>query len=86
VTFHLSNGDDVTLGGAGDGSYAAPGFFGVTDSTPFDSVLMTSSDVVLNLNDVSYSEASSTIPEPAIWLLVAGGLLGAAVLRRRRVN
>jgi hypothetical protein len=82
----MSNGDNVTLGSAGGGSYAVPGFFGVTDSTPFDSVLMTSSDVVLNLNNVSYSEAGSTIPEPATGLLLSGGLLGATLLRRRRVN
>jgi hypothetical protein len=88
VTFLLSNGDSVTLGSTGSG-YSVPDFFGVTDATPFDSVLMTSSDMVLNLNNVSYAAAGSTgstIPEPATWLLVTGALLGAALLWRRRVN
>jgi len=80
VTFLLSNGDTVTLGSTGSG-YSVPNFFGITDTTPFDSVLMTSPDWVLNLNNVSYG---TTIPEPATWLLLSGGLAVAAVLRRRR--
>jgi hypothetical protein len=80
VTFLLSNGDSVTLGSTGSG-YSVPNFFGITDTTPFDSVLMTSPDWVLNLNNVSYG---TTIPEPATWLLLSGGLAVAAVLRRRR--
>jgi len=83
VTFGLSNGDSVVLGST-TGAFSVPDFLGLTDTTPFDSVLATSPDSIgLNLNDVSYGTA---IPEPATCLLMAGGLAAAALLRRRRVN
>jgi len=83
VTFGLSNGDSVVLGSTA-GAYSVPDFLGITDTTPFDSVLATSPDSIgLNLNDVSYG---TTIPEPGTWLLVAGGLAVAALFRRRRTN
>lgn len=83
VTFGLSNGDSVVLGST-VGAFSVPDFLGITDTTPFDSVLATTADSIgLNLNDVSYG---TMIPEPATWLLIAGGLAAAALLRRRRVN
>jgi len=81
VTFQLSNGDSVTQGSTGSG-YSVPDFLGVTDSTSFNWVLVTSSDPVLNLNDVSYNG----VPEPAVWLLLAGGLAGLLVHGRRRAK
>ncbi len=84
VAFGLSNGDSVVLGSTIGGWDSVPDFLGITDTTPFDSVLATSPDPIgLSLNDVSYGTA---IPEPAACLLVAGGLAAAALLWRRRVN
>jgi hypothetical protein len=82
VNFTLSNGQIITQGSSGNG-YSALDFLGVTDTTPFNSVLVTSSGFGLNLNNVSYGQMA---PEPATWLLLAGGLAAAALLRRRRVN
>jgi len=86
VTFLLSNGDSVTQGSSTGSGYSVPDFFGVTDGTAFNSVLVTSPDVTgLNLNGVSYSGVSSNgVPEPAAWLLLSGGLAGLLVHGRRR--
>jgi hypothetical protein len=82
VTFLLSNGDQVVQSSLGS-YYAVPDFFGVTDSTPFDTVLVTSPDEVLNLNNVSYG-ATGSVPEPAAWLLLSTGLAALLARGRRR--
>ena len=81
VTFTLSNGDSVTQGSTGSG-YAVPDFIGATDGTPFTSVQVTSSDFVLNLNNVSY--APSAVPEPTGLLLLGIGATGLLACSRRR--
>jgi hypothetical protein len=87
VTFTLSNGDIVTQGSTGVSAYSVPEFFGVTDNTPFDSVLVTSPDNVLNLNNVSFGSAGATgVPEPAAWLLLTTGLAGLLGYGRRRAR
>ena len=86
VTFTLSNGDTLTLGSGGN-AYDLKGFFGVVDSNPFNTILLTSSDPVLNLNELKLGAAVAPIPEPATWVMLllgfAGfGLFGARSARR----
>jgi hypothetical protein len=84
VTFTLTNGDTVTQGSTGS-FYTVPNFVGATDSTPFTTVLVTSTDSVLNLNNVSY--ALSAVPEPTGLTLLGvstAALLGYSRLRRRQ--
>lgn len=85
VTFALSNGQTVTQGSTGSG-YAAVDFFGVTDDTPFNSVLVTTVDSVLALNNVEYATANTVTPEPASHVMMALGISGlwfAAIKRSR---
>jgi hypothetical protein len=84
VTFTLSNGDIVIQGSTGSGGYAVPDFLGVTDNTPFDSVLVTSPDRALDLNNVSFG--GTGVPEPAAWLLLTTGLAGLLGYGRRRAR
>jgi hypothetical protein len=72
VTFLLSNGFEFTESSIG-GSYAVPGFFGVTDTDPFTSILVTATDEVLDINDVAFA---STVPEPSTWVMLLLGFLG----------
>ncbi len=83
VTFALSNGDSLVQASTAS-AYSVPDFVGVTDSS-FSSVLITSSDYVLSINDISYatSNTSSTVPEPSSALLLAGAI-GALLLLRRQ--
>jgi hypothetical protein len=86
VTFTLSNGDIVIRGSTASG-YNVPVFFGVTDNTPFNSVLATSPDQGLNLNNVSFVSTGVTgVPEPAAWLLLTTGLAGLLGYGRRRAR
>jgi hypothetical protein len=85
VTFALSNGDSVVQGSTAAG-YTTPDFVGVTDSS-FTSVLVTSDDGVLDINNISYAPAAITTPEPGDWLPIAlfsFGLLGYGAWRRNK--
>jgi hypothetical protein len=83
VTFLLSNGDQFTLNSLG-GSYAVPDFFGITDQTPFNSVLVTATDEALNLNNVSFDAPVSAIPEPSTWAMMMLGFAGIGLLGYRQ--
>jgi hypothetical protein len=85
VTFSLSNGDLITTGSTG-GSFAVPGFLGVTDLTPFTTVLVTSTDEALNLNNVDFGSAVSAIPEVSTWAMMLLGFAGVGFLAYRRKN
>ena len=80
VTFTLSNGHSSTLTATGSGYITFDTF---TSNERFSSVLLTTTDGVLNIGSVSYDTAP--VPEPASWMLMIGGFgaIGAAMRRRR---
>ncbi|MEH2614513.1 PEP-CTERM sorting domain-containing protein [Bradyrhizobium sp. AZCC 1693] len=82
VTFTLSNGETLTLPSAGH-AYDLKSFFGVTDDTPFKTILLTSSDPVLNLNALNFDAAVSPIPEPATWVMLLLGFAGISLFGAR---
>ncbi|UPK02362.1 PEP-CTERM sorting domain-containing protein [Bradyrhizobium sp. 170] len=82
VTFTLSNGETLTLTSAGN-AYDLGSFFGVTDDNPFKTVLLTSSDPVLNLNALNFGTAVSAIPEPATWVMLLLGFVGIGLFGAR---
>jgi PEP-CTERM motif len=87
VTFTLSNGDSVIQSSTDNGNYSVPDFFGVTDTTSFTSVLVTSYDPFLDLNSIAFGPAilPGSVPEPSSLLMVSmAGVIGLAVARFRR--
>jgi hypothetical protein len=82
VSFKLSSGDTLTLDSPGN-AYDLTGFFGVVDDAPFKTILLTSSDRVLNLNELNFGAAVSPIPEPATWVMLLFGFIGMGVLGSR---
>jgi hypothetical protein len=83
VTFTLSNGETLTLNSGGN-AYDLQGFFGVVDDNPFKTILLTSSDPVLNLNALNVGAAVSPIPEPATWVMLLLGFTGVGLFGARR--
>ena len=95
VTFTLSNGDsftetppsnyDFSIPGSG---YAVPTFAGVTDTNPFNSVLLTTSSDVIDTVNVNNVSTASAVPEPSTFALLGLGGIGLAIrtYRRRRVS
>jgi hypothetical protein len=81
VNFALSNGDSTSLGSTGSG-YATPDFFGITDTTAFDSVEVTSPDYVLNVSGVNYGDSAAT-PEPSFYGILGLGMGGLLLVARR---
>jgi hypothetical protein len=78
VTFTLGNGDTFTQGSTGSG-YSVPDFAGASDSTPFTSVLVTSSDTVLNIGNVPDAGTFSF----DVFLAVPFGLQALRTMRNR---
>ncbi len=84
VSFVLSNGDSFTQDSTGNNNYDTPDFFSVTD-TPFTSVLVTSADAVLDINNITY-EGTAIAPEPGTLVMLGSGILAAAVAIRSRLS
>jgi hypothetical protein len=83
VTFTLSNGGTPITLGSGGNEYNLKGFFGVVDSNPFNTILLTSSDPVLNLNELKLGAAVAPIPEPATWIMLLLGFAGIGLFGSR---
>jgi hypothetical protein len=84
VSFVLSNGASITKASVGSGSgYDATEVFQTTQATPFNTVLVTSHDLILNVNNISFSAA----PEPGGWamMIIGIGALGLAARRRKAI-
>lgn len=81
VSFKLSNGNSLVLSSF-DTAYELTNFFGVAASSPFNSVLVTTTDTALNLNAFAFGNAVPAIPEPSTWLLMFLGFAGIAGMRR----
>lgn len=78
VTFTLGNGDTFTQPSTG-GGYVAADFVGVTDPAPFSTILVTTPDVVLSINNLitagsGVPEAGSTALLVTVSTLLMGGL------------
>lgn len=82
VSFTLSNGQTLPLDSMGN-AYDLASFFGVVDDTPFKWILLTSSDPVLSINELSIGAAVAPIPEPATWVMLLLGFAGICLFRAR---
>lgn len=83
VNFTLSNGDSTILGSIAS-AYSTPSFLGITDTTAFSSIEVTTTDAVLDVSSVSY--ASSATPEPSFYGILGLGMGGLLVVARRRLR
>jgi hypothetical protein len=87
VTFAI-NGETRTLASAGQ-AYDLGSFFGVTDDTPFKTILLTSlnpEDPVLSINALHMGAAVPPIPEPATWVMLIIGFVGMGLLGSRMAS
>jgi hypothetical protein len=92
VFFQFSNGEDLLEFNQGNGfSYALNSLFTYTSANAFTSILLIASDGAgnlnngLNLGQISYSDVTGGVPEPAAWTMMIGGMgvVGGAMRRRR---
>lgn len=83
VTFLLGNGASFTQGSTGSG-YLTPDFFSVTEGTAFSTILITSPDFVMNINNITYN-TNGTTPEPGTLIMLGSGVLAAAGAVRRKM-
>ena len=83
VTILLSNGNTATKSSTANG-FATSNFFGITDTTPFTSVLVTSGTESLSLNNVRFGVAVSAIPEVSTWAMLILGFAGLGLAGYRR--
>jgi hypothetical protein len=83
-----STGAAVAGGGAGTYDTGTLYFLGLIDDTPFTSVTLESVEDVrgFNVDDFSYGVAKTltAAPEPSTFALLAGGLIAAGFIKRRR--
>jgi hypothetical protein len=59
------------------GEFTTPGFFGIVDTSPFDTVFLTASNGWLNVNQISFATSLSAlppVPEPSTWAMMMAGL------------
>ncbi|MCK1642967.1 hypothetical protein IVA95_36770 [Bradyrhizobium sp. 157] len=85
VTFLLSNGNTVIKTSTANG-LATSNFFGVTDTTPFTTVLVTSGTESLSLNNIRFGVAVSAIPEASTWTMLILGFAGLGLAGYRRAR
>ena len=78
VTFALSNGATYTESPGGSG-YSVPTVFSIAGQPSFNSVLVTTPDAVLNINNLVYS-----VPEPSTWAMILLGFAGLGFMSYRR--
>jgi hypothetical protein len=85
VTFTLGNGDTFTQASTGS-AYSTVDFAGATDTSPFTTILVTSPDYVLNINNLVTANIGTPVPEPTT--LISGALLllpfGSSAVRQVR--
>jgi hypothetical protein len=80
VTFLLSTGANITQTSVGGEGYTMTNVFDVGSGSPFNSVLITSPDYVLAINNITYGR----VPEPATWAMMLVGFGGLAFAMRSR--
>jgi hypothetical protein len=89
LTLKTDSGAVATTGGAGNYDTDTLYFAGLIDDTPFTSVTFESTPDIrgFNLDNLSYgsiSEDATHAPEPSTFVLLAGGLMAAGMIKRRR--
>ncbi|HUD48240.1 MAG TPA: hypothetical protein VMR33_15515 [Candidatus Baltobacteraceae bacterium] len=87
VTFTLGNGDTFTQGSEDNVNYTTPGFAGATDTAPFTTILVTTGDEGLNINNLVTADGlTSPVPEPTT--LISGAVMllpfGSSAVRQIR--